>query len=129
MQNPPERTTVEQLKEEYPNRKAPTLIGGYECADFTGRDVHGAIDRAVALERARCAAEKTTNSLPIWSGEFILLGVTLHCHVLSDGRRIIEAHDVANLFEAMGGDIDESDDPGVAEFARWMKGTRLWPII
>ena len=52
--------------------------------------------------------------------EFKLLGVTLRCHVLSNGQRVIEANGVADLFEAMGGDLDEDDEGGVKEFAKWM---------
>ncbi len=37
----------------------------------------------------------------IWSGELTICGVTLHCHVLADHRRIIDADDVAAFFAAM----------------------------
>lgn len=57
----------------------------------------------------------------VWQGEMRLLGVTLHCHVLDDGTRIIEAQDMAALLEAMerGGRADEDE---MAAFARWMRG-------
>jgi hypothetical protein len=68
--------------------------------------------------------KQTTIPQPVWSGEFTLFGVTLHCHVLSDGQRIIEADDVADLFEAMGGALDEIDQAGIEELARWMHEKR-----
>ena len=57
----------------------------------------------------------------VWSGEMRLLGVTLHCHVLDDGTRIIEAADMVALLEAMerGGPVDEEE---MAAFARWQRG-------
>jgi hypothetical protein len=57
----------------------------------------------------------------VWSGEMRLLGVTLHCHVLDDGTRIIEAGDMVALLEAMerGGPVDEGE---MAAFARWQRG-------
>jgi hypothetical protein len=60
---------------------------------------------------------------PIWSGEFVVFGTTLHCHVLSNGHRIIEADDVARLFAAIGNADLHADVPAEAEqFARWIKG-------
>jgi hypothetical protein len=38
----------------------------------------------------------------VWSGTFTIFGIVLHCHILSDGRRVIEAHDLEDLFKAMG---------------------------
>lgn len=57
------------------------------------------------------------------SGEFRLFGVTLHCHVLDDGQRIIEADDVERLFDAMA----ECEPVSCVEedlraFAKWMRG-------
>lgn len=64
-----------------------------------------------------------TVPVPILSCEFKLFGVILHCHVLDNGQRIIEADDVADLFEVMGGDLDETDSTDdVERFAKWMKG-------
>ena len=37
----------------------------------------------------------------IWSGSFRVLGVDVRCHVLDDGRRIIDAESMEALF---GGD-------------------------
>ena len=68
--------------------------------------------------------DQTETTLPhaIWSGEFKIFGTVLRCHVLSNGKRIIDARDVAELFEVMGGDLAEQDEPGIEEFARWMSG-------
>ena len=57
----------------------------------------------------------------VWQGEMRLLGVTLHLHVLDDGKRIVEAEDMAALLGAMerGGPVDEDE---MAAFARWLRG-------
>lgn len=58
----------------------------------------------------------------VMQGQFTLFGVTLHCHLLSNGQRIIEADDVEQLFAAMGvADITPSDEE-LRAFARWMRG-------
>jgi len=59
----------------------------------------------------------------VWQGEFRLFGVTLHCHVLDNGMRIIEAADLEALLEAMesGGVLPIADDE-IAAFARWQRG-------
>lgn len=57
----------------------------------------------------------------VWSGNFHVFGVDLKCHVLSDGRRIIEADSLQQMFVAMV----TSDDPGdLAVFARWQRGIK-----
>ena len=57
----------------------------------------------------------------VWQGEMRLLGVTLLCHVLDDGTRIIEAPDMHALLEAMsrGGPVDDAE---MEAFARWQRG-------
>jgi len=57
----------------------------------------------------------------VWSGELTLSGVTLHVHVLGDGKRIIDAADFAALMEAWGtgAEIDQAE---VEAFARWQRG-------
>lgn len=57
----------------------------------------------------------------IGQGEFTIFGVTLHCHVLDNGQRIIEAQDIERLFQAMAGPIEKSEDD-LERFARWMRG-------
>ncbi len=56
-----------------------------------------------------------------WQGTFQLFGVDVHCHVLSDGRRIIEANSMNALLEAMangaGADVGDLD-----AFTRWQRG-------
>ena len=61
----------------------------------------------------------TGENLPqsVWQGEFTIFGVTLHCHVLSDGKRIIEADDLAALFE--GRASGPTDQAELERFARW----------
>lgn len=60
----------------------------------------------------------------VWQGEFSLFGVTIHCHVLDDGTRIVEAADMAALLEAIedGAPAREIDADALAAFARWQKG-------
>lgn len=57
----------------------------------------------------------------VWQGELSISGVTLHVHVLSDGRRIIEADDVHALFQART-DGAVPDEAEAAAFARWQRG-------
>jgi len=57
----------------------------------------------------------------VWSGEFRVGGVTLKCHVLSDGTRVIERESVAEFFNMLAG--EEPIDPREMEaFARWQRG-------
>jgi hypothetical protein len=56
---------------------------------------------------------------PVWSGTFTIWGVELHCHVLDNGQRIIEAADVERLFTAPRG---SADDPDLLAFVRWQRG-------
>lgn len=57
----------------------------------------------------------------VWQRELRMSGVTLHVHVLSDGRRVIEAADMEALMEAwdLGAPVDEAE---AAAFARWQRG-------
>lgn len=58
------------------------------------------------------------------SSEITLFGVTLHCHVLDDGQRIIEAEDVSRLFAAMENtEREQAQIEGLEEFARFCRGT------
>ena len=47
--------------------------------------------------------QKVTEEFPhsVWQGSFVLFGVTLQCHVLDDGQRIIEQASVDALFDAL----------------------------
>jgi hypothetical protein len=60
----------------------------------------------------------------ISSAEFTILGVVLHCHVLSDGQRIIDADDVDKLFSAGAGRPPSLslDDEQARKFAEWRRG-------
>ena len=50
-----------------------------------------------------------------------MLGVDLRCHVLSDGKRIVEADSIAELVKAIEGGGNPSQGE-LEEFARWMFG-------
>lgn len=69
--------------------------------------------------------QETAAAIPtaVWSGSFTLLGVELKCHVLDNGKRIIEDASLADLMEAMeGGEpIDENE---LHAFALWRTGIR-----
>jgi hypothetical protein len=59
----------------------------------------------------------------IASSEIQLFGVTLHCHVLDNGQRIIDAADIEKLFEAM--EIDgsrEAQSEAMEALARFCRG-------
>tara|TARA_Y100000310_G_scaffold339452_2_gene432120 strand:+ start:153 stop:353 length:201 start_codon:yes stop_codon:yes gene_type:complete len=45
----------------------------------------------------------------IWEGSFKVFGVEVRCCVLDNGERVINADDMAALFEARGGLVDEDD--------------------
>ena len=57
----------------------------------------------------------------VWQGEMTLLGVTLRLRVLDDGKRIVEAEDMAALLEAMEHGA-HADGDEMAAFARWLRG-------
>jgi len=67
----------------------------------------------------RPTLEPTALPKPRWSGSFDLFGVTVRCHVLEDGRRIIEAESMAALLAAMESGAEPGDIQG---FARWQRG-------
>lgn len=64
----------------------------------------------------------------IGSSAFTIFGVTVKCHVLDDGQRIVDADDVAAMFRAMeqpslSGDLSRvALDDELKGFARWMSG-------
>lgn len=61
----------------------------------------------------------------IWSGSFFIGGIELHCHVLDNGKRIIEAQDVDALFNAMGLESFELKEDSLQEFIRWMRSLEV----
>lgn len=63
----------------------------------------------------------TADPVSVWQGKLHLSGVTLHVHVLSDGRRIIEAAGLEALLEAWGRGVPV-DEAEVAAFSRWQRG-------
>ena len=64
----------------------------------------------------------------VWSGTFTIFGVELKCHVLDDGRRVIDMESMEKLFAAMAdGTTDTSNiDKECAAFFRWQADTS-WP--
>ena len=62
----------------------------------------------------------------IWSGTFTVFGVEMKCHVLNDGRRVIEAESLEKLFEvwAAGEAVPLGD---INDFARWQQGVEPKP--
>lgn len=58
----------------------------------------------------------------VWEGEFKIFGVTLRCYVLDNGKRIINAEDVATLFDTMGSGTPLTDVNVLDDFAKWIKG-------
>ena len=58
----------------------------------------------------------------IWSGSFWLLGVEVKCHTLSDGRRIIEADSMVDLFDAKMNDGPQPDTDEMKKFSEWQRG-------
>jgi hypothetical protein len=73
----------------------------------------------VAMKGATVTHDTTPHV--VWSGSFRVFGVTVKCHTLSNGQRIIEAESFHNLIEAMGapGETIEGD---MKEFAKWQTG-------
>lgn len=59
----------------------------------------------------------------IAEASFNLFGVPLRCYVLDNGQRIVDADDVAALFDAMAnGDGSEPSNDGLDKLAKWLKG-------
>jgi hypothetical protein len=60
----------------------------------------------------------------VWSGSFHIFGVTVKCHVLSDGQRIIEADSLKALLKAMSMPARAADDEtsDLYAFAEWRSG-------
>ena len=58
----------------------------------------------------------------VWSGTFTLLGVEMHCHVLDNGERIIEAESFEKFIEAMATSETKIDEAEAVKFFRWQRG-------
>lgn len=56
------------------------------------------------------------------SGELSIGGVVLKCHVLEDGRRIIEEDSLIDFFFNDGDPFKEATDEELAAFVRFMRG-------
>lgn len=61
--------------------------------------------------------------IAVWSGEFRLFGGVIKCHVLDDGRRIIEADSLADLFNPHGPTERSPEvEAEIEQFLRWLHG-------
>ena len=58
----------------------------------------------------------------VWSGTFHLWGIDLKCHVLSDGRRIIEKESFEAFMDALADGMPVADDTDLMAFFRWQRG-------
>lgn len=60
----------------------------------------------------------------IWEGSMAVMGITLKCFVLSDGRRMIDADDTARFFECIadGANVLDSD---IDELVRFLRGAGI----
>ena len=56
-------------------------------------------------------------STAIWSGTFTMYGVEVRCHTLDDGRRVIEADSVKEIFRALAEGAEAG--PGQEDLIRW----------
>lgn len=57
----------------------------------------------------------------VWQGSFRLFGVDIRCHVLDNGKRIIEAESFAALLSAFeAADDEQISSDEVERFAKWM---------
>ena len=58
----------------------------------------------------------------VWSGSFRVFGIDVHCHVLDNGERIIEAGSMMRLLQAMASGPPTDDQGDIDAFARWQRG-------
>jgi hypothetical protein len=57
----------------------------------------------------------------VWSGEFKLGSVTMKCHTLDNGQRVIEQESVLEFFAAIeAGAVIDHD--AMEAFGRWQRG-------
>lgn len=56
----------------------------------------------------------------VWSGTFKVFGVDVRCHVLDDGRRIVDPEDVAKIFDPDRTDAAEPEE--LVAMSEWMRG-------
>ena len=58
----------------------------------------------------------------VWSGTFRIWNIDLRCHVLSDGRRIIEQESFHKFMDALADGMPVADDTDLMAFFRWQRG-------
>ena len=70
-------------------------------------------------------SDDTSQTLPVavWEGEITIGPVRIPCYVLDDGRRIISADGLKDLFAyfADGGDVSDEEARELARFVRQEK--------
>jgi hypothetical protein len=68
---------------------------------------------------------ETKRPKAVWEGSFKLFGVVVHCYVLDNGARIVDAADIHTMMAAMSGwNISNraNDNEQMAAFNRWRLG-------
>ena len=58
----------------------------------------------------------------VWRGTFVVFGVDVHCYILDDGQRIVEASSIEDLLGAVDARAEVEDDPVVVAFTSWLRG-------
>ena len=58
----------------------------------------------------------------VWRGTFAVLGVDVHCYVMEDGHRMVEASSKEGLLSALDAKADTEDDPAVVALTDWLRG-------
>jgi hypothetical protein len=63
---------------------------------------------------------------PVSSKVFKIFGVSLHCHVLDDGRRIISSDSLVKLLDTMAAGIPdlELEEHDLDHFIFWCRSTK-----
>jgi len=57
----------------------------------------------------------------VWSGTLEVAGVDLQCHVLDDGRQIVETGNMQDLFEAWANGEKPADQHELDQMMAWLK--------
>lgn len=59
----------------------------------------------------------------IWSNSFTIMGVEVKCHVLDNGKRVIDADSVEAFFAALASRaMTPADNVDLDSFIRWQAG-------
>lgn len=97
------------------------VITRTEWDSFVDRRIYRCCDRMDLKPWTEPGSDETPVS--VWSGSFTVFGVEVKCHVLSDGRRVVERDSMLDLMNAMSATpTSEVDIDELATFVRWQKG-------